>query len=210
MKEGFLDLPDMPVVYRSIRQSPARAIIAIVRTTGPQKTIAENISRTLRSAFPSVPLEPAIGFDQWVHDRFPMFLRRMPAVVFPALAVMALLLTSLALYGVVSLSVAQRLQEIGVRVAMGATPRHILDVLLAPVLRLIAVGIVAGLVIAALLARARPEMLFGVSPFDPLTCWAWPCWRHSFPRGEPAKSIPPERCDATNHLLMPVFEGICM
>jgi putative ABC transport system permease protein len=82
---------------------------------------------------------------------------------------MAMLLAAIGIYGVVSYSVAQRTQEIGVRVALGAGRGAIFGMVLGQALRLAAAGLIAGVAAAAALARLVASQLFQTSEFDPLT-----------------------------------------
>jgi ABC-type antimicrobial peptide transport system permease subunit len=94
--------------------------------------------------------------------------RLMAGLLF-AFAAIALVMAAAGLYGVIASTVAQRTQEIGVRVALGADPRAVLRLVVAEGLRLTAAGMIAGTLAAAVVSRAMRGMLFEVSPADPLT-----------------------------------------
>jgi ABC-type antimicrobial peptide transport system permease subunit len=87
---------------------------------------------------------------------------------------LALVLAGLGVYGVMALIVTERTQEVGVRLALGARPVEILGLMMRQCLTLTSIGIVAGLVVAGLLAPALATQLYGVSAFDPLTFIAVP------------------------------------
>ena len=89
-------------------------------------------------------------------------------------AVVALLLASVGIYGVIAYSTAQRTHEIGVRVALGATRVAVLHMVLRDGLRIGALGIVIGIAAAASTTRLLSGLLFGISPHDPLTFVALP------------------------------------
>ena len=87
-------------------------------------------------------------------------------------AALALFLSALGLYGLLSASVAQRTGEIGVRIALGAERRTVLRMILSDALRLLAAGILLGTLLLCCVVRFVSGMLYGVSAFDPLTLLA--------------------------------------
>ena len=82
---------------------------------------------------------------------------------------MALLLACIGLYGLLAYTVAQRTREIGIRMALGAQKRQVLQTLLRDGLQLVGMGLAGGLICAFLLQRVFQSLLFGVAPTDPLT-----------------------------------------
>jgi predicted permease len=101
--------------------------------------------------------------------------QRLAGVLLAAFAGLALLVASVGIYGVISYSVTQRTQEIGVRVALGATRGSILQLILAQGLRLAVAGLVSGIVVALVLGRILPSfsrLLYGVKATDPLSLLA--------------------------------------
>lgn len=94
---------------------------------------------------------------------------RLGATLFTALGVLALVVAAIGVYSVVAYGVSQRVNEMGVRIALGAESRDILDLVLADGLRGVAVGIAAGVGVALLLGRFVSSLLFGVLPNDPST-----------------------------------------
>jgi ABC-type antimicrobial peptide transport system permease subunit len=89
-------------------------------------------------------------------------------------AVVALVLAAVGVYGVIAYSTAQRAHEIGVRVALGATRLDVLHLVLGDGLRIGALGTAIGIAAAAAASRLLSGLLFGVSPYDPLTFVALP------------------------------------
>ena len=116
---------------------------------------------------PSAPVENIRFMDDVIGHAFARW--RTFMWLLAVMAVVALLLACIGVYGVTSYVVAQRTQEIGVRVALGATRMHILRPLLASGVLLAIIGIVIGLVPALWLNRLLGNRLYGVSPGDPLT-----------------------------------------
>ncbi|HET9695274.1 MAG TPA: FtsX-like permease family protein, partial [Terriglobales bacterium] len=86
-----------------------------------------------------------------------------------AFAALALVLTVVGVYGVISYSVSQRAQEFGIRIAVGARPWHVLSLILSQSLRTTATGVAAGILASLALTRAMGSLLFRVSPNDPVT-----------------------------------------
>jgi ABC-type antimicrobial peptide transport system permease subunit len=86
-----------------------------------------------------------------------------------AFATLGLLLAALGIYGVISYSVTQRTQEIGIRMALGATRRNVVGSVLSRTLRLAVIGIFAGAIASLLVSRAIAALLFNTAPNDPMT-----------------------------------------
>jgi predicted permease len=129
----------------------------------------EALARSVRSALE--PIDPRISFDvQSVNDALQRQIAepRALAMLATVLAAIALGLAVVGIYGVTTFVVGQRTQEIGVRLALGATSRDVTKLLLADSLRPIGVGLCAGVVAALLAGRVFAGILFGVSPLDPI------------------------------------------
>jgi ABC-type antimicrobial peptide transport system permease subunit len=95
--------------------------------------------------------------------------RRLWGVLFAAFAGLALLLAAVGVYGVISYSVAQRTREMGVRMALGAAPLAVRRLIVRESMTLCAIGAVVGALGALGLGRVAQNLLFGVTPYDPLT-----------------------------------------
>jgi ABC-type antimicrobial peptide transport system permease subunit len=99
---------------------------------------------------------------------------RVSMLLLAAFAALALLLASIGIYGVISYAVAQRTQEFGIRLALGAQPRNVFSMVLSQGARLALLGVILGFVAAFAVTRLMTSLLFGVQPTDPLTFIAVP------------------------------------
>jgi ABC-type antimicrobial peptide transport system permease subunit len=95
--------------------------------------------------------------------------RRLTTLLMSAFAGLALVLAAVGIYGVINCSVAERILEIGIRMALGATRRTVMRMVLTQALTLTGAGVAAGALGAWLLTRLMKTLLFGVPPFDPFT-----------------------------------------
>jgi putative ABC transport system permease protein len=100
--------------------------------------------------------------------------QRFSLALFGAFAAVALLLASVGLYGLVAYTVSQRTEEIGVRLALGATPADVLRLVVRQALGLALAGLSIGLIVAVSTTRLIRSLLFEISPHDPLTFIAVP------------------------------------
>ena len=160
--------PDL-FFYRPLAQRPRQAppmTVLHVRTAGDPATIAGIIRRELEG------LDPAVRFAN-VQPLMNLILPqiqpwRVGTLIFTLFGALGVILAAVGLYGVLSFLVAQRTREIGVRIAVGATSRSVLRLVLGQGARLIAIGVAAGLVLGAMATQLFASMMFGVSPLDPL------------------------------------------
>jgi ABC-type antimicrobial peptide transport system permease subunit len=120
--------------------------------------------RELDKDLPVDPVQPLAAMVSGTADE-PRFRATLVAVFAGA----ALILAAIGLYGVISQTVAQRTREMGIRIALGGTPGHVLEIVLRDGLVLTAIGLAAGLVLASVLTSAIRTLLFEVTPSDPST-----------------------------------------
>ncbi len=161
-----------PTYYFDYRQRPpyrTNAVIYAIRTLLPEASAAPAFRGAIRSLDPEVPgllrSMPEVVAGRVADKRFTM-------LMLSSFGGLALLLALVGIYGVVSYAVAQRTREIGVRRALGASPRRLKAMVLAGTLRAILPGLAAGLVLALAAGRALGALLYGVRPFDPATLGA--------------------------------------
>ncbi len=162
-----LDVAPRPEVYRPYAVNPLGAPVLVIRTETDAAALAETLAAKVRSIGPDVPTYNVYLMQQLVdrstaHRRFVMFL-------LAGFAGCALLLAAVGVYGMVSEAVAQRTREIGVRMALGASPGSALALVFRDGAVLVGAGILLGVVGAAGLTRLMTKLLFDVRPLDPLS-----------------------------------------
>jgi predicted permease len=138
-----------------------------VRSRGDQASIMRSIRndvRMLDESLPIIDLESMESITARLLEE-----ERVATVVFGGFGVVALLLAMLGIYGVQAFAVMERVREIGIRIALGATPRRVVAMIVAQSLKLSAVGIVVGLFLAVLVAMGMQSLLVGIGALDPLS-----------------------------------------
>jgi predicted permease len=158
-----------PFAHFASRQAPRRYNTLVVRASGDAGLMLASIRRELLQQEPGlVFMANATMADNMAASLMPA---RVGAMLAGAFGGLATLLAAIGLYGVIAFSVARRTREIGVRMAIGATSRDVLSLVLRQGLALAAAGIAVGAVMAGAASLALEAVLYGVSPLDP-TAWA--------------------------------------
>ncbi|MEP7272054.1 MAG: ABC transporter permease [Acidobacteriota bacterium] len=157
-----------PFVYEPYSQRAGLgAVTFYVRTSQDPAGIGPALRRTVAALDPNLPVFDLKTMEQVVGEN--LFGERLMAILSICFGVLAALLAAIGLYGVLAYWVVQRTQEIGIRVALGASGRDIRALVLGQGMRLTAVGIVLGIIGAVSLSRLVSSMLFGISAMDPIT-----------------------------------------
>jgi predicted permease len=155
-------------MYLPMRQTGDYATMQlIVRTALPPEALASGLRTVLRPLDPNLPLNTYESLQDLV-DRA-VSPRRFLVTLLGGFAVFALLLASLGIYAVISYSVSQRVQEIGIRMALGASPADLQRRILLRTLGLSALGLALGAVASRALSTAMASLLYGVTSGDPAT-----------------------------------------
>jgi putative ABC transport system permease protein len=172
------DLTDTPRphVYFPHAQATWRSLSVVVRAreggTVEPAALAPSVRAAVRAFDPDVPVTQLRPMTEAVRRR--MFQPRIYSIMFTVMGAGALLLASVGLYGVIAYSVLRRTHEIGIRVALGASPSNVLRLIVGQGARLVALGLLIGLPAALALARVLRGALYGVSTADPATFTAIP------------------------------------
>jgi putative ABC transport system permease protein len=156
-----------PEIYVPALHLPAPNMYLIVRGKAPAETLINSIRRAVQTIDPEQPIRRAQLVETAIAKTVAP--QRLVAALLSLFAGLALTLAMVGIYGVMSYSVAQRTQEIGVRMALGAQSRDVLKLILRQGMTLALVGVGAGLLVSAALTRLMKGLLYDVGPNDPLT-----------------------------------------
>jgi putative ABC transport system permease protein len=162
-----LDRDSGTVFYELSVQMPFRDMWLLVRTHGDAQSLAAAVPRQIHSYYPNVSVDRVGTMAQMLSKS--VSLPRFRSLLMTVFATVSLLLAAIGIYGVIAYSVAQRTQEIGVRMALGATRHRVLRLVIGQGGRLAAVGIMLGLIGAFALTHFLNRMLFGVTASDMVT-----------------------------------------
>ena len=164
VRETSLETKGAWQMYLPVAQAWPVGAMVTIRSTLPPSALASAVLSTLRSLNPSQPATALRPIQTSVdHAVSP---RRFFMVLVAAFAVFGLMLAALGVYGVISYSVAQRTQEIGIRMALGATARRVQAGIIWQTMRLVLIGVVIGATASLILSRLIASMLFETAPTD--------------------------------------------
>jgi putative ABC transport system permease protein len=168
LKYSRLDAPAEPEVYIPYQLSSSLlGMTVMVRTATDAPAVAPAIRNAIASVDRTQPIAEVKSLEQALADSIAP--RRFNLYLLEAFATSALLLALIGIYGVIAHSVAQRTQEIGVRMALGAQRSQVVGLVVREGIRLAAIGITVGLAAAYALTRLMASLLYDVKPTDPST-----------------------------------------
>ena len=152
-----------------VQQRQVRRLTYQIRTRTKPEAIVEALRRVVRAADPALPLVNVRTQQDQIDSELGD--ERLLVSLTSAFGLLALVLASVGIYGMLAYSVAQRTREIGIRMAVGAIPRQILAMVLRESLSLSASAIALGVIASLLVTRFVKSMLFGIAPSDPAVLW---------------------------------------
>jgi hypothetical protein len=161
------ETPSSPEVYLPMAQSDPEGAELVIKTRLPIEAVAPSVMAAVRSLNPDQPATQFRQIGEIVeHSVSP---RRFFAELVSVLAVFGLVLASLGIYGVVSYTVAQRTQDIGIRMALGASPSRVISEVVGSSLGTTFVGISVGTALSLVIGRMMASLLFATPAMDPVT-----------------------------------------
>jgi putative ABC transport system permease protein len=172
IRDGDPALPPEPHLYESIPQVGGNPLSLAIRTNGSNAGVTPAVRRVLAEAEPGIPLDDVKTLSNIIDQTFAT--RRLTKLLLGGFALVALMLAAVGIYGVMSLHVANRSREFGIRLAIGADPRALVRLVLGEGAVLAALGVVLGIVGALAVTRSLASLLYDVSPTDPVVLMALP------------------------------------
>lgn len=154
-----------PMVYQPVYEAPKAAVTLFIQTTGAPGAMVSEMRRIVRARDTHIP----ITYEKTIEDHmaFALWPSWMGAVLLGAFGLLALVLASMGVYGVMAYSVSQRTRELGIRMALGAQRHEVVQLVLQQGMTLAGVGLVVGLLAAFGATRLIAALLYGVNPNDP-------------------------------------------
>jgi predicted permease len=157
-----------PIIYTAQRQNPrVLDLTVLVRSHGDARPLAAPLRSMVRSLDPALPVYGVQTLAQYRYDRGSE--SRLGSTLLAIFGSLALLLATIGVYAVLAFSVGQRTREIGVRVALGAVRREIIELFVREGLRLAAVGLAIGFVLSAGVAKVLSSLFLGLAMSDALS-----------------------------------------
>jgi putative ABC transport system permease protein len=162
-----LDHPVEPEIYVPFAQAPSTSFHVVLSTNGNPGMLSTRLRSTVFALSHQAPVYDIETLEQRLSEALAQ--RRLTMFLLSAFAGLAMLLAAIGVYGVISYAVAQRTQEIGIRLALGATRATVLRLVLRQQAQIILLGSAAGIALALALTGLLSSLLYGVAPRDPIT-----------------------------------------
>jgi macrolide transport system ATP-binding/permease protein len=169
-KHNSINERPLPQLFIPMARSEVSTLRLFARAGGDPAPLVAELRNAIRTLDPNLPVYDARTLNE--HMQGAVFAQRMAADLLGAMGVLALLLAAIGLYGVMAYAVSQRTQEMGIRLALGASPSSLLNMVVGQGMKLTVIGLVIGLAIAlgafGSIGAVR-TLLPGISPLDPIT-----------------------------------------
>ena len=164
-----IDIPVRQELFFPVAQRPdmSRAVTVIVRSESPTEQVTGTVRRVVAALDPDRPVYSVITLEQALSDSFAT--TRLATVLLGFFAAVALTLAAVGLYAIVAYSVSQRTRDIGIRMALGASPRDVLRLTVREGSGLAALGLATGIAVALLSAGLMRNLVYNVTTTDPTT-----------------------------------------
>jgi predicted permease len=172
IKQYTLDSDSRIAIYYPQTQFVTHEMNVVIRANGDPAALYSAARKEIQSVDPDLPIFHPVTMDERVHESLAR--RRFSMLLLSLFAGLAVALAMIGIYGVVSYVVNQGTREVGIRLALGATPRAILHLVIGRGMALAIPGVIIGLLGGLAFTRMMRGLLFGVSPIDPLTFVAIP------------------------------------
>jgi predicted permease len=166
-KYGTLTEQVRPMAFYSHAQQIGPLSNFVVRFSGEASAVVPQIRQTIRQVNRNLPIDDVVSLSEHI-DRS-LVQQKLVARLATFFGVLALLLASIGLYGVMSYGVARRTNEIGIRMALGAHSLSVLWLVLREALTLVAIGLVIGVIASLAVTKTAASLLYELKPNDPLT-----------------------------------------
>jgi predicted permease len=166
-KDRGADVSQRPMAFFSAYQGSPRFFDWAIETTVPMESLMETVRSEVRSVDPNIPAYDLMSMDALIEQSLGG--NTIMAKIMAALAGIALVLALGGVYGVMSYTVSQRTQELGIRMALGAPAKAVRSMVVRQGTVLASLGVVTGIAVGLGVTRGLARFLFGVSPFDPMT-----------------------------------------
>jgi putative ABC transport system permease protein len=156
---------ESPAFYYSITTRTNPLMDVVVRTDASPESLLPAIRKQMKALDPDLPMANVKTMEQWLATSAAQ--PRLTSILLSTFAGVALLIAAIGIYAVLTYSVSQRTREIGVRMAMGATPRRVLKLIVSEGMRVVLLGLVIGLAGGLALGRTVQSLVYGVGVRDP-------------------------------------------
>jgi putative ABC transport system permease protein len=167
VKDAGLSRPNPPQVYLPYRQWPVSFMTVVMKTAVPPESLTAAARAEVSAVDPNLPLSNVATLEAVVAKSISQ--QRFYMLLIAIFASVALVLAAIGIFGVLSYAVSQRTREIGIRMALGAQGRSVVHLIVRQAMVLALCGVAGGTIAALVVSRTMTEMLFSVTPTDPVT-----------------------------------------